>query len=95
MQQLSEVGFQRLIYSAGSYFNERIHTLDRVQSDQMLAINLQAFEHVFHWASTQLKRQIEEQPVICPATHTVSDPKLGFICIASIAGVLDYPYASL
>lgn len=95
LQQLSEVDFQRLIYSAGSYFNERIHTLDRVQSDQMLAINLQAFEHVFYWASTQLKRQIEEQPVTCPATHTVSDPKLGLICIASIAGVLDYPYASL
>ncbi|SJN33031.1 SDR family oxidoreductase [Psychrobacter sp. JB385] len=95
LQQLSEVCFQRLIYSAGSYFNERIHTLGRVQSDQMLAINLQAFEHIFCWASAQLKRQVEKQPVTCPATYTVSDATLGLICMASIAGVLDYPYASL
>ena len=95
LQQLSEVDFQRLIYSAGSYFNERIHTLDCDQSDQMLAINLQAFEHIFCWASAQLKRQVKKQPVTCSATHTVSDAKLGLICIASIAGVLDYPYASL
>lgn len=94
-QQLSAVCFQRLIYSAGSYLNERIHTLGRAQSDQMLAINLQAFEHVFCWASTELKRQVEREPTDFSANPFIPDAKLSLICIASIAGVLDYPYASL
>ncbi len=88
LQQLSEVCFQRLIYSAGSYFNERIHTLGRAQSDQMLAINLQAFEQVFRWASEQLKQQYQ-------ALDLTKRSRPSLVCIASIAGTMDYPYASL
>ena len=90
MTELSKVNFQRLIYSAGSYTNERVHTLDKVASEQMLAINLQAFQEIFSWASQQLKSQtleVDNQPA-----HL---DKLSLICIASIAGMLDYPYASL
>lgn len=90
MTTLSDTGFQRLIYSAGSYTNERVRNLDKVASEQMLAINLQAFQEVFSWASQQLKLQtleVDNQPA-----HA---DKLSLICIASIAGMLDYPYASL
>ena len=87
---LSEVGFQRLIYSAGSYTNERVHDLNQADSEQMLAINLQAFQEVFSWASQHLKRQTLEVGNQSAHTH-----KLSLICIASIAGLLDYPYASL
>ncbi len=90
MAELSKVNFQRLIYSAGSYTNERVHTLDKVASEQMLAINLQAFQEVFSWASQQLKSRTLE--VDNQLSHA---DKLSLICIASIAGMLDYPYASL
>ncbi len=88
VDNLSDISFQRVIYSAGSYTNERIHHLSQADSDKMLAINLQAFEQVFRWASEQLKQQ----------SYSVDfnkSNKLSLICIASIAGTMDYPYASL
>lgn len=76
--------FSRLIYCAGWYINERVSTLDQHNSDQMLAINLQAFQETFSWASEQLKtyKAAHQQPA-------------ELITIASIAGLLDYPYSSL
>ena len=88
LDKLSAISFDRLIYSAGSYTNERVHHLSQVDSDKMLAINLQAFEQVFRWASAQLKQQNQSLDV----TNNIR-PSL--ICMASIAGTLDYPYASL
>ena len=92
LEILSDISFQRLIYSAGSYTNERVSKLNQADSDTMLAINLQAFEQVFRWASEQLKYQKKLQ------NKSVSFSKSGkpsLICIASIAGTMDYPYASL
>ncbi|WP_026037191.1 SDR family NAD(P)-dependent oxidoreductase [Psychrobacter sp. PAMC 21119] len=88
LESLSDISFQRLIYSAGSYTNERVHRLNQADSDKMLAINLQAFEQVFRWASEQLKRQS------CSSDFNENN-RLSLICIASIAGTMDYPYASL
>ena len=88
LDSLSGIPFQRLIYSAGSYTNERIHHLNQADSDQMLAINLQAFEQVFRWASSQLKQQYQ-------ALDMTKGDIPSLICIASIAGTIDYPYASL
>ncbi len=88
MASLSDISFQRLIYSAGSYTNERVRNLDQADSEQMLAINLQAFENIFSWASHQLKHQVE-------CSVSVPLVPLSLISIASIAGTLDYPYASL
>ena len=83
-KQESPKQFSRLIYCAGWYINERVSTLDQHSSDRMLAINLQAFQETFSWASEQLKtyKAAHQQPA-----------KL--ITIASIAGLLDYPYSSL
>ena len=92
LDSLSDISFQRLIYSAGSYTNERVHQLHQVDSDKMLAINLQAFEKVFRWASEQLKYQKKLQSLPLDLAE-ISRPSL--ICIASIAGTMDYPYASL
>ncbi|MCG3859959.1 SDR family NAD(P)-dependent oxidoreductase [Psychrobacter sp. Ps2] len=89
---LSGISFQRLIYSAGSYTNERIHHLNQADSDQMLAINLQAFEQVFRWASDQLKQQLKQSH---QALDLTGSDRTSLICIASIAGTMDYPYASL
>ena len=88
LNKLSAMSFQRLIYSAGSYTNERVHHLSQVDSDKMLAINLQAFEHVFRWASAQLKQQHQSMGF-------AKSDRPSLICIASIAGTIDYPYASL
>ncbi len=90
MKELSKVNFERLIYSAGSYTNERAHTLSQADSEQMLAINLQAFQDTFSWASQQLKSQ-----TLTLDKQLAHADKLSLICIASIAGTLDYPYASL
>jgi len=92
LDNLSGIPFQRLIYSAGSYTNERIHHLNQADSDQMLAINLQAFEQVFRWASSHLRQQLKQS---CQALDMTKGDKLSLICIASIAGTMDYPYASL
>ena len=54
----------------------------------MLAINFQAFEQIFRWASEQLKIQNQSLDFT-----KIDKPNL--ICIASIAGTMDYPYASL
>ncbi len=88
MTELAKVSFERLIYSAGSYTNERVHKLNQADSTQMLAINLQAFQEVFSWASQQLQQYSKDY-------HQTQSPKLSLICIASIAGTLNYPYASL
>ncbi|MGP5176326.1 SDR family NAD(P)-dependent oxidoreductase [Psychrobacter immobilis] len=88
LEILSDISFQRLIYSAGSYTNERVHHLSQADSDKMLAINLQAFEQVFRWASEQLKQQSY-------SLDFNKSNKLSLICIASIAGTMEYPYASL
>ena len=92
LDSLAGISFQRLIYSAGSYTNERVHQLNQADSDKMLAINLQAFEQVFRWASGQLKYQSKLQNQSLDFAE-ISRPSL--ICIASIAGTMDYPYASL
>ena len=92
LDSLSDTNFQRLIYSAGSYTNERVHQLNQADSDKMLAINLQAFEQVFRWASGQLKYQSKLQNQSLDFAE-ISRPSL--ICVASIAGTMDYPYASL
>ncbi|MDE4455159.1 SDR family NAD(P)-dependent oxidoreductase [Psychrobacter sp. DAB_AL62B] len=88
LDKLSDVHFQRLIYSAGSYLNERVHHLNQADSDKMLVINFQAFEQVFRWASACLKTQNQSLDFT-----KIDKPNL--ICIASIAGTMDYPYASL
>ena len=88
LEVLSNISFQRVIYSAGSYTNERVHHLSQADSDKMLAINLQAFEQVFRWASEQLKQQSYSMDFN-------KSNKLSLICIASIAGTMNYPYASL
>lgn len=88
LDKLSEKNFQRVIYSAGSYLNERIHHLNQVDSDKMLAVNLQAFEQVFRWASECLKIQSQ-------SLGFTKNDRPSLICIASIAGTIDYPYSSL
>ena len=88
VDNLSDSSFQRVIYSAGSYTNERVHHLNQADSDKMLAINLQAFEQVFRWASEQLKRESR-------SIDFEGKSRLSLICIASIAGTMEYPYASL
>ncbi len=105
LSDLETVDFDRLIYSAGSYLNERVIELDKADSDRMLAVNLQAFQEVFSWASQQLKdqqpkrQQLKDQPLSSQNAKSLTNhpimPKLSLICIASIAGTLDYPYASL
>ncbi len=92
LDSLSDISFQRLIYSAGSYTNERVHQLNQVDSDKMLAINLQAFEQVFRWATEQLKYQRKHQN---QSMDLIKIGRPSLICIASIAGTMDYPYASL
>lgn len=92
LEKLSRIRFDRLIYSAGSYTNERIHHLNKADSDQMLAINLQAFEQVLRWASSQLKQQLKQSH---QALDLTGSDRTSLICIASIAGTMDYPYASL
>ena len=88
VDNLSDISFQRVIYSAGSYTNERIHHLSQADSDKILTINLQAFEQVFRWASEQMKRQSQ-------LLDMDKNSRLSIICIASIAGTMEYPYASL
>ena len=88
LEKLSNIHCDRLIYSAGSYTNERTHHLKQTDSDKMLAINLQAFEQMFNWASVQLKQQHQ-------SLDFAKDCRASLICIASIAGTIDYPYASL
>lgn len=93
---VNEQPFERLIYCAGWYLNERTTTLNQVESAHSLAVNLQAFNDIFAWASEQLKQQSfdsEYKPQRYSVQHLPQKPAL--ICLSSIAGVLDYPYASL
>ena len=103
LERLSSVRFDRLVYSAGSYLNERMHHLNQADSNKMLAINLQAFEQVFSWASNQLKQQSQSLDVtnnniannIITNNIITNNIRPSLICMASIAGTMDYPYASL
>lgn len=78
---LEKTPFNRLIYCAGKYYNERKQTLSQTESQQMLAVNLQAFQGVFAWASGQLQ--------------VSNHPQKHLIAIASVAGLLDFGEASL
>ena len=88
--------FERLIYCAGWYLNERVTTLNQANSAHSLSVNLQAFNDVFTWASEQLKQQSYDSEY---NQHNDGDQhypdKPALICLSSIAGVLEYPYASL
>ncbi len=77
--------FCHFIYSAGWYFNERKQYLTPSDSERMLAINLQAFELCFLWASERLKYWQTVYPT--KPYHLIS--------IASIAGMFDFPQSSL
>lgn len=81
LTQLASIPVNRLIYCAGKYFNERKHQLDQTDSQQMLTINLQAFQAIFSWASERLKKSDK------------TDKSL--VAIASVAGLLDFEHASL
>jgi len=98
--RLAQQPFKRLIYSAGWYLNERVFTLDKAASASMLGVNLQAFHAVFDWASQQLitHKSPSQTGTYNDNKHNDAkrydnDPSL--VCLSSIAGVLDYPYASL
>lgn len=78
---LANTPFNRLIYCAGKYYNERKHYLEPTESQSMLAVNLQAFQAVFGWASERLQSS--------------SHPNRQLIAIASVAGLLDFAQASL
>lgn len=79
---LTQSPFNILIYCAGKYYNERVQKLDQQESQQMLRVNLQAFEQIFSWASEQLKQRADTED-----KHLVA--------IASVAGLLDFKDASL
>ena len=98
--RLAQQPFKRLIYSAGWYLNERVFTLEKFASARMLGVNLQAFHAVFDWASQQLitHKSPSQTGTYNDNKHNEAkrydnDPAL--VCLSSIAGVLDYPYASL
>lgn len=73
--------FQRVIYAAGWYLNERRFELNATDSTQMLAVNFQAFAHTFAWAA---------QHVQAACTHRAT-----LVCLSSVAGLVNYPYTSL
>lgn len=78
--ELKKHQIDRLIYSAGYYYNERRQKLNKTESAKVLAINLQAFYDVFYHVSEQLKSQ---------------NGKSQIIALASIAGMLDFKDSSL
>jgi len=95
LAELEQTRFDRVIYSAGSYLNERVHQLNKADSDLMLAINLQVFQEVFAWGSQQLKYQQLTAKHTTKSIMNNAQPKPSLICMASIAGMMDYPYVSL
>lgn len=99
-RQLAQQPFKRLIYSAGWYLNERVFTLDKESSAHMLAVNLQAFNAMFAWASQQFiaNKSPSQTGAYNDNKHNDAnryDNNPALVCLSSIAGVLDYPYASL
>lgn len=90
--QFQKTPFNQLIYSAGWYLNERTQSLSQADSEKMLAVNLQAFQQVFHWASEQLKKN-----TMNASTDNKEDKKTAkkLVCLASVAGILNYPDSSL
>lgn len=90
-EQLEGYKFERLIYCAGWYLNERTSYLNQQDSAYMLAVNLQAFQAIFAWASEQLK--INNRHNKTDLNGNDQNPSL--VCLSSIAGTINYPYASL
>lgn len=80
LADLNNHHIDRLIYSAGYYYNERRQKLNKTESAKVLAINLQAFCDVFYHISEQLKSQ-----------HGKSQ----MVALASVAGLLDFKDSSL
>lgn len=92
-EQLEAYQFERLIYCAGWYLNERIVSLNQQDSARMLAVNLQAFQAVFAWASELLKMFNSNNQADSSLNSHHQNPAL--ICLSSIAGTINYPYSSL
>ncbi|WP_367103790.1 SDR family NAD(P)-dependent oxidoreductase [uncultured Psychrobacter sp.] len=90
-EQLERHNFKRFIYCAGWYLNERVFSLNQQDSARMLAVNLQAFQAVFDWASEQLKINNHHGK----ADLNANDHNPALVCLSSIAGIMSYPYASL
>lgn len=82
---LNATPFNRLIYAAGIYFNERKLSLSADDSEQMLMVNLQAFGEIFYQASECLKKSQKTHP----------DTQYHMIAISSVAGLLTFKNASL
>ena len=82
LEKLSEnAPYQRIIYAAGWYLNERRFDLNVADSLKMLAVNLQAFQTCFAWAARHVQ-------AACGYTATL-------VCLSSVAGLVDYPYTSV
>ncbi|MDO4700169.1 MAG: SDR family NAD(P)-dependent oxidoreductase [Moraxella sp.] len=78
--ELANMPMTHFIYSAGIYYNERKLKLSKAQSEQILAVNLQAFCQCVEWASEQLKKYHQNTRLIA---------------IASVAGLLNFEQMSL
>lgn len=88
-EKLAHQEFNLLVYSAGWYLNERVQQLNSEDSKRMLAVNLTAFQAVFAWASDYLETQRKQNE------RNNSHQVYGMVAISSIAGLVNYPYASL
>ncbi len=106
------------------HFNERKQNLNQQDSAKMLAINLQALNQIFTWASEQwtndidkkqgtnqktivgeMKKWYKENERRCinnTSREFDTVPQIQFVhynkqlvCLASVAGMLDYPQSSL
>lgn len=55
--------FERVVYAAGHYLNERRFDLSAAESAAMLAINLQAFQAAFAWAAQRVAG--EQAALVC------------------------------
>lgn len=55
--------FERVVYAAGLYFNERRFDLSADESAAMLAVNLQAFQAAFAWAAQRVAG--EQAALVC------------------------------
>lgn len=81
--ELANMPMTHFIYSAGIYYNERKLNLSKAQSEQILAVNLQAFCQCVEWASEQLKQHHQHNKNTC------------LVAIASVAGLLNFEQMSL
>lgn len=82
LKQLSGFApFQRVIYAAGWYLNERRFELNEADSAAMIAVNLQAFNDGFEWAAQYVQAACGQSAAL--------------VCLSSAAGLIDYPYTSV